>query len=208
VSGVTTRPYRSDLRAQQAELTRTAIADAARAAFVEHGWSGTSIRLVAETAGVSEATVYAVYGSKAGLAGSLIDTVDAQADVARIRGELEAAKGDPHTQLGAFVGFDRRLFERGGDVIRLIVEAGRDQPELAKVAAEGRGRGESNRRQTFSTWPKRVWRKGVDVDRALDVYAVLVNIGTYDEAVAIRGWSADAVETWWRESLTEQLLSS
>jgi AcrR family transcriptional regulator len=203
---VATRSYRSDLRAQQAEQTRSTIAEAARATFLEHGWSGTSIRKVAEGAGVSEATVYSVYGSKAALAGSLIDTVDARADVERILGELEAAQGDPAGQLGAFIGFDRRLFEQGGDVIRLLVEAGRHQPELAAVAAEGRGRGESNRRRVFSTWPARAWRKGVDVERAIDIYAVLVNIGTYDEATEQRGWSPDDVETWWGFSLTEQLL--
>jgi AcrR family transcriptional regulator len=203
---VPTRSYRSDLRTHQAELTRSSIAEAARATFLENGWSGTSIRKVAEAAGVSEATVYAVYGSKAALAGSLIDSVDARADVQRILGELEAAKGDPAAQLGAFVGFDRRLYERGGDVVRLLVEAGRHQPELAKVAAQGRGRGEANRRRVFSQWPARAWRRGIDTERAIDVYAVLVNIGTYDEAVQARGWSPDDLETWWRATLTQLLL--
>lgn len=206
MSGVTTRSYRSDLRNQQAELTRSAIAAAARAAFLEHGWSGTSIRKVAELAKVSEATVYAVYRSKAGLAGSLIDTVDAQADVDRVLGELDAAERDPAAQLAAFVGFDRRLYEDGGDVIRLLVEAGRHQPELAAVAAEGRSRGNAQRRRVFSQWPARAWRRGVGVDRALDIYAVTVTIGSFDEAIEHRGWSPDAIEAWWRGSLTEQLL--
>jgi AcrR family transcriptional regulator len=201
-----TRSYRSDLRTQQADLTRSSIAEAARATFLEHGWSGTSIRKVAEAAGVAEATVYAIYGSKAALAGSLIDSVDAGADVQRILGELEAAKGDPAAQLAAFVGFDRRLYERGGDVIRLLVEAGRHQPELAQVAADGRGRGEVNRRRVFSQWPARAWRRGIDTERAIDIYAVLVNIGTYDEAVQARGWSAEDLEAWWRASLTQLLL--
>ncbi len=203
---VPTRSYRSDLRTQQAELTRSSIAEAARATFLEHGWSGTSIRRVAEAAGVSEATVYAIYGSKAGLAGSLVDAIDARADVERIFAELEAAQGDPAAQLAAFVGFDRRLYERGGDVVRLLVEAGRQQPELAKVAAEGRGRGDSNRRRIFSQWPARAWRKGIDTERAIDIYAVMVNIGTYDEAVQVRGWSPDHLEAWWCASLAELLL--
>ena len=204
---VTTRPYRSDLRTQQAELTRSAIAEAARAAFLEHGWSGTSIRKVAEAAGVSEATVYAVYGSKAGLAGSLIDTVDSGADVERVLAELEAGEGDPAAQLAAFIGFDRRLYERGGDVIRLLVEAGRHQPELGRVAAIGRGRGESNRRRVFATWPKKAWRRGMDLDRAVDIYAITVTIGSYDEAIDQRGWTPDDVESWWGSCLTEALLS-
>jgi AcrR family transcriptional regulator len=203
---VATRSYRSDLRTQQAELTRALIAEAARAAFLEHGWAGTSIKNVAERAGVSDATVYATYGSKAGLALSLVDTVDARADVGRILGELKAAEGDPPTQLAAFIGFDRRLYERAGDVVRLLVEVGRHQPELAQAQSEGRRRGELNRRRIFSSWPKRTWRAGVDVERAIDIYAVTVNIGTYDEAIEHRGWSPDDLEEWWRTSLTELLL--
>jgi AcrR family transcriptional regulator len=203
---VATRSYRSDLRTQQAELTRGLIAEAARAAFLEHGWAGTSIRTVAERAGVSDATVYAVFGSKAGLALGLVDTIDARADVERIMAELKAAAGDPPAQLAAFVGFDRRLYERGGDVLRLLVEAGRHQPELAKAQFEGRRRGELNRRRIFSSWPARDWRRGVDTERAIDIYAVTVNIGTYDEAVEERGWRPDDIEEWWRTSLTELLL--
>ena len=57
------------------------------------------------------------------------------ADVERILSELEVGKGDLAAQLAAFIGFDRRLYEPGGDVIRLLVEAGRHQPELGEVAA-------------------------------------------------------------------------
>jgi AcrR family transcriptional regulator len=203
---VATRSYRSDLRTQQAELTRGLIAEAARSAFLEHGWTGTSIKNVAERAGVSDATVYAVFGSKAGLALSLVDTIDARADVPRILAELEAAEGDPTTQLGAFIGFDRRLYERAGDVVRLLVEVGRNQPELAKAQAEGRLRGERNRRRIFSGWPAKVWRSGIAVERAVDIYAVTVNIGTYDEAIEQRGWTPDQLQEWWHTSLTELLL--
>ena len=203
---MTTRSYRSELRTQQAELTRGLIAEAARSAFLEQGWAGTSIKNVAERAGVSDATVYAVFGSKAGLALSLVDTIDARADVPRVIAELEAASGDPAAQLGAFIDFDRRLYERAGDVVRLLVEVGRNQPELGKAAAEGRLRGERNRRRIFATWPARAWRSGMDVERAVDVYAVLVNIGTYDEAVEQRGWSPDRVQEWWHATLTELLL--
>ena len=57
----TSRTYRSELREQQAERTRQLIAAAARTRFLEGGWSGTSVRSVAQDAGVSEATVYSVY---------------------------------------------------------------------------------------------------------------------------------------------------
>src|SRR5690242_12003286 len=81
VSVRTSRSYRSGLREKQAERTRELIAASARARFLENGWGGTSVRSVAAGAGVSEATVYSVYGSKAGLATSLIDAAEQDANV-------------------------------------------------------------------------------------------------------------------------------
>jgi AcrR family transcriptional regulator len=201
------RPYRSALRDEQAERTKLLIAEAARSRFVESGWAGTSVRSVATAAGVSEATVYAVYGTKAGLAVTLVDSADAAADVEQTLRELASAEGDPRRQLAAFVGFDRRLFERGGDGLRVMVEGMRNEPALADAYAEGRGRGERNRREVFSRWPAAARRRGVTVQRALDVYAVTVSIQAYDIATHERGWAPDRVERWWLDSLAEQILA-
>ncbi len=203
----TSRPYRSSLREEQAERTRSLIARAARARFLESGWARTSVRSVASAAGVSEATVYAVYGSKAGLASSLIDEGDARAGVAQVMAELEAGKGDPATQLRAFIGYDRRLFERHGDVLRVLLEGRRQEPDLQAAYAEGRGRGETQRRAVFESWPKKVWRRGVDLQRGLDAYAVVCSMEAFDIATLERGWSPDEVERWWGETLVAGLLA-
>ena len=105
------RPYRSALRAEQAEQTRLRIAHAARNCFIERGWAGTSVRSVATAAGVSEATVFAVYGTKAGLAISLVDSADADADITRMLADLATADGDPPAQLAALLRFERRLVD-------------------------------------------------------------------------------------------------
>lgn len=201
------RPYRSELREQQAENTRRLIATAARARFLEKGWSGTSVRSVADGAGVSEATVYAVYGSKAGLAISLMDAAEQSADVRRAVAELEQHAGDPVAQLRTFVAFDRRLFELAGDVIRLLAEARRQHPALGDAHQEGRRRGEAERTKVFSSWPAGVWRAGVDVDQALAVYALLVSLESYDMATGERGWSPERVEQWWTGTLVELLMA-
>lgn len=201
------RPYRSALREEQAEQTRLRIARAARDRFVERGWAGTSVRSVAAAAGVSEATVYAAYGSKAGLAISLVDSADADADTDRVVAELDAAAGDPRGQLAALVGFDRRLFENAGDVIRVIVEGRRNEPALAAAYAEGRGRGDRNRRAVLETWPPSAFRPGMTPDKALDVYALTISLETYEIAVRERGWTADAIEDWWYVSLGEAILA-
>ena len=202
----TPRPYRSQLREQQAERTRELVAAAARSRFLEKGWSGTSVRSVAERAGVSEATVYNAYGSKAGLAGSLIDAAEHSADVGRTVVELTERGGDPVGQLRAFVAFDRRLFEQGGDVLRVLAEARRQHPELGAAYQEGRSRGERERRRVFASWPSSVWHDGVDVANALAVYALMVSLEAYDIATTERGWSPDEIEEWWHRTLAQLLL--
>ena len=56
------------------------------------------------------------------------------ADVARRTAELEAAGDDPVRRLAAMVAFDRRLFERWGDVIALLRDAGGSEPSSAPPA--------------------------------------------------------------------------
>jgi AcrR family transcriptional regulator len=201
------RAYRSELREQQALHTRSVIAREARARFLTGGWAGTTVRSVAQAAGVSEATVYNVYGSKAGLAVSLIDAAEEAADVQRAVVEIAVAAENPAAQLGAFVRFDRRLFENGGDVLRVLAEGRRQHAELADAYDEGRRRGDAERRRAMETWPTSLWRVDMDLPRALAVYAMVVSLESYDVAVRERGWSPEDVEVWWHQALVELLLT-
>lgn len=200
------RPYNSPRRRDQAEATRADIAAAARALFMARGWAGTRVRDVARKAGVAEPTVYAVYGSKAGLALALIDSVDAAADPDAEDAELAATAGDPSGQLAAMVSFDRRLFERGGDVLGLLHDAGRSEPDLAAAYRAGRARGDRTRQKVFSSLPSTALREGIDVGSATDTYAALCNIDVYRLLIEERGWSPDRIERWWRDSLGRLLL--
>src|SRR5690242_3570542 len=66
------RSYRSERRREQAAETRERVLDAADALFRERGWDGTSIAAVAESAGVSQETVYARFRGKRALLGELV----------------------------------------------------------------------------------------------------------------------------------------
>lgn len=200
------RAYRSDLREQQAERTRELIAASARARFLESGWAGTSVRSVAEGAGVSEATVYSVYGTKAGLASSLVDAAERGADLRRAIAELQERTGDPAAQLRAFIGFDRRLYEAAGDVLRILAEGRRQHPELGAAYDGGRSRGDSQRRALFSSWPADTWRTGIGVERAVAVYGIVVSLDTFTTATRDYGWSPAEVEDWWQGTLRRLLL--
>ena len=205
-SGKPSRRYDSPTRRAQAEETRRAIAKAARELFLERGWSGTRVKDVAQRAGVSEPSVYAVYQNKTGLAMALLDSLDDLADPLRTIRELEEATGDPARQLAVFAAFDRRLFEHGGDAIVVIREAGRAKPELAEVLVQGRLRGDRNRRRIFRSWPDGTFREGLDVDGARDIYAALSNVDVYHVLTRERGWTPDRVEQWWAATSAELLL--
>jgi hypothetical protein len=85
----------------------------------------------------------------------------------------------------------------------VIREAGRSVPELAKVVAEGRARGEAQRRRLLTSWLSEALRQGVDVDDVLLCSAALYNA---DVLTNERGWSPERVERWWLETLTHLLL--
>ncbi|MFI7707742.1 TetR/AcrR family transcriptional regulator [Nonomuraea sp. NPDC049480] len=200
------RRYDSLRRATQAQETRAEIARAARRLFVSQGWAATTVRDVAREAGVSVPTVYAAYGNKTGLTRALADAADLSADAPQMLAELEAPETGPERQLAAMAGYDRRLFERAGDVIALIREAGRTEPELAEAYRDGRRRGDETRVWVFSRWPPGVLRSGLDVRAAVDVYAAICNIDVYATLTAERGWPPDRVERWWGEALARELL--
>lgn len=200
------RRYDSLRRTAQAMETRAGIAQAARRLFVDRGWAATTVRDVAREAGVSVPTVYSVYGNKAGLTRALADAAGVSADVAQQLAELEAAGASPERQLAVMAGFDRRLYERAGDVITLLREAGRAEPELAGVYRDGRRRADETRVAVFSSWPDGTLREGLDVPTAVDLYAGMCSIDVYTTFTAERGWSPDRVERWWSEALVRELL--
>ncbi|MEE6261254.1 TetR/AcrR family transcriptional regulator [Plantactinospora sonchi] len=201
------RRYESVRRTTQAQQTRAEIALAARRLFVSHGWAGTTVREVAREAGVSVPTVYAAYGNKSGLARALADAADLSADAARMLAELEAPTATPERQLAAMAGYDRRLFERSGDVITLVRDAGRTEPELATTYLDGRRRGDETRLRVFSSWSPGVLRPDLDVPTAVDIYAAICSIDVYAVLTAERGWAPDRVEQWWGGVLARELLS-
>ncbi len=207
MGGTGKRRYDSLRRVAQAQETRAEIARAARRLFVTRGWAATTVRAVAEEAKVSVPTVYAAYGDKAGLVRAVADGVTISADMAEMLTELEDASAGPERQLAAMAAYDRRLFERSGDVIALVREAGRTEPALAAGYDEGRRAGDDTRVQVFSSWPNGTLRPGLDVRTAVDVYAALCNIDVYTTLTVERGWDPDRVERWWGAALARELLA-
>jgi len=200
------RRYNSLRRMNQAHQTRAEIADAARRLFVEHGWAATTVRDVAREAGVSVPTVYAAYQNKPGLVWALVEATGVAADLSRMIDELERT-ADPRQNLAAMAAFDRRAFERSGDLIALVREAGRTEPDLADFYQRARRQADQTRVEVFTDWPAGTLRQDLDIATAVDVYAALCNIDVYTTLTVERSWPAERVERWWSESLARELLA-
>ncbi len=201
------RRYDSLRREAQALETRADIARAARRLFVAQGWAVTTVRDVAREAGVSAPTVYAIYKNKTGLARALADAADLSADLPKMLDELEDPTADPADQLAAMAAFDRRLYERAGDIITLLREAGRSEPELAATYTDGRRAADQTRRRAFESWPHGSLRDGLDIETAIDIYAAICSIDTYSTFIIERQWTPGKIEQWWREALPRELLN-
>jgi|APAra7269097235_1048549.scaffolds.fasta_scaffold07398_3 AcrR family transcriptional regulator len=96
---------------------RQAIIRYARAAFISVGYAGTRIEPIAREAGVSTATLYALFAGKSELFSAVID--DAAAQFAYQMAGVRACDGDARTQLTSFAeayacfmgdGFVRSIF--------------------------------------------------------------------------------------------------
>jgi len=117
--------------------TRTRILDAAEALFMQHGFEGTSMRLLTAKAEVNLAAVNYHFGSKHALIEALfrrrLDPMNAARVAALDRLEAEGRPADPERIIRAFVGESLRMIEdtRGGgrNFIRLL---GRTYTEPAK----------------------------------------------------------------------------
>ena len=82
--------YHSERRQEQAEATRQAILDAARALFIERGYAGTTVADIAAAARVAVPTVYVSVGPKPAILGELRKMIPILARVPKdARGRFE-----------------------------------------------------------------------------------------------------------------------
>ena len=135
------RSYTSPVRDEQAARTRTRILDAAADLFLERGYARTTMKNIADGAGVARDTVHAVFGGKAQVLTALIDqrlvpdgsvanvtqTPGAQA----IRDEVDQRK-----QIELFAGFVTRMSTQLRPVFEILRTASAVEPDMANVFEE------------------------------------------------------------------------
>jgi AcrR family transcriptional regulator len=127
------------MRERQAELSRSEILLAARRLFAEHGFARTSVRDIANAAGVSTQTVYNSIGSKQAVVARLNDLIDSEAGIGAIVGPIAASR-DPQQVAALSARITRSMLENCGDIIRAVVTGAAAEPEIQAVLDEGHRR--------------------------------------------------------------------
>jgi AcrR family transcriptional regulator len=199
------RPYRSRLRASQAEGTRVRVLEAAREAFRARGYSGATIEDIAAAAAVAVPTVYAVFGNKRRLLHAILARIGMEHDLGS-RINVIILEDQPREQLRLVAVLARELWDASWDLIR-IVEWGRGDPELdALWLALDDERNEGERQLVERLAARHSLRDYLTTYEASDLLWALSGPGLYGLLVGVRNWSPERYERWLAHSLTRELL--
>ena len=208
------RAYDASRRQAQARETQRHIADAARELFIERGWVTTSIRDVAERAGVSVQTIYNAFeGGKAAIFGRVMDIVVvgddepvALAERPEYREMFETEDAAEMLRIG--VGITGGLFRRMEPLMPTIRAAVAADPGVAESwrAYYGEARYDGMASSMARLSELGALSPGMDVSRATDIMWTVLSVETYEALVIARGWTADDYEAWVLDTLRASLL--
>lgn len=200
---MSTRPYQSRRREAQAEATRHVILDAAQELFLANGYNGTSIRSVAVAAGVSEPTIYKVFGDKPSLLVAVGDRVISIAFESSGRADVDIASSlraetDPLERIRLAATWSRMTWEQGMlDFESMLLDAAGADARAAEVADHvWQRKYEENKHWFALVFPPESLPKGDDFDEIYDLFFALDSASFVRILVRDRGWTYDDYERW------------
>jgi AcrR family transcriptional regulator len=203
------RPYLSALRQQQAARTRALIIDAAAELFVSEGYARTTVRAIAERAGVAPDTVYAVFGSKVGVLTAVLNARLAPSGEASIMDSPQAHavrdEPDQRRQLHRFAYGMAGVSERIRPVYEVLRTAAAVEPEVGEVFAEMERHRLADMRQ-LAGWFARRGPLRVSRNRAAEILWVLASPDVARMLCDVQGWSQAQHAAWLETMLTCALL--
>lgn len=200
------RRYNAQSRRAKAEETRARILATAKAAFSARGVDRVTIEDIAQKAGVSAPTVYALFRSKAGIIKEIIRGTFFGPNYAQVADRTRTAS-DPFELLRITAAISRVIFDTEKEEIGLMRGTSAFSPELKQVEAEfERIRfelQEPRARLLVETFP--VPRK-LGLAKVRDIMWMYTGRDIYRMFVLERGWSSEEYEEWLGETLIHALI--
>jgi len=204
------RAYNAERRREAARRSRAAILDACRDLLFLSGYQGTTVRAVAERAGVSAETVYKAFGGKPGMVKALWDITLAGDDEPVAMGRRPELREvwrttDPHAKLRLYAAFVRGVHERLADLFTVLVQAGSDVAEVLEASERERLTGVTAFVGHLAASGS--LRTGADPAHAAEAAWALTGPHLFSQLTRDRGWSAAAYEDWLARMLGAELLA-
>lgn len=194
------------IRERQAELTRNEILLAARRLFAERGFTRTSVRDIAQAAGVSAQTVYDSIGSKSAVVARLNDLIDTEAGIGAIVGTVVASR-DPQQLAALSARITRSMLENCGDIIRALVTGAAAEPDIQAVLNEGHRRHlEGARMVVGALLDMNALARPAAADSASETLAAITDFRFAVVLSESYDWSLDRIEEWMTTASRDLLL--
>lgn len=210
---VKTRRYESALRKENAQATRTRIAEAAAELFASQGYSQTSIEQIAARARVARPTVYSAFSGKSALLKEALDLTLAGDDApipVRDRPWFQEMlqQRDQRRMLELEARNNRMINERVAPLYESVRNAAAVDHEIAALYATLKQQRLIGARVTAEAVSALgPLRDNLDLDATLDVLWLLKDPALWTALVTDRGWSADRYESWLATTMQRLLLA-
>ncbi len=205
-----TRRYSSAVRDEQAARTRSRILDAAAELFLRDGYGRTTMKGIADRAGVARDTVHAVFGSKARVLTSLIDVrLVPDGSVANItdRSDVQAIKEetDQRAQIELFADFITKVSAQLRPVFEVLRTASAVEPDMVHVFEE-MDRYRMKNMHTYARWIAARGPLRVTTRQAGEIIWTLASPDVGRMLCDELGWSQRRHARWLADTLIRTLL--
>lgn len=208
------RRYDATGRRRGAEGTRARVVAAATKVFVEHGYAGATIPMIAAEAGVALQTVYRTAPGKAGLLEAAVTAavaggVDRAAVPVLERPAIRAIidEPDPQRQLRLYAHTQPGIWSRVGPLLQVLEAAAASQPDLRRLQQEQDALRHAGLTRFGRLLHQRgALRPGLTPQRAADIIITLGCQATYRSLVLTHGWTHHQYEDWLADCLQHSLL--
>lgn len=204
------RTYRSELRARQAEQTRSRVLAAAGELFAAHGYAGTSLATIASAAGVSAQTVHG-QGPKAALLVAAIEYAAVGVAGEENLFDLDLGRAllaidDYQESLDHMAAMQTEAHERTARLWLALTGAAVCDATLERYLKELTASLNGQFKRGLSVYRDRDWlRSDVPFEELIETAAVVCSVETYLRITYHDGWSAAAYQSWLRRMLAETI---
>lgn len=191
------RRYRSTVRAEQANLTRKRVLDAAATLFLERGYARTTVAAVAASADVAPETIYVKFSGKRGLLEGVIDEAITPEGVPHDAALVDiAALPTARERLRGFVRFCADTLARTSPFHVVIRGAGDSEEFAVELRARLLDVRLANNRRFLRRLIGDALRPGTSVQQAAQRFCALTSPELHHLLLSELGWTRKAYEEW------------